>query len=202
MRAPCGSFLALDFISEQSGWAVLARGIDHREGGRLYATSDGGSTWRQMDAPAPTQDVCLVDEQSGFLATDEAIHLSQDGGQDWTQTLKPDGLAEVIQLGCAPPLAAWALVLGGGAGASHSPYVLFHSSDGRDWKAVLQESHTTVLIDALHDGSGTYLRPLSTLGASAAVLVPHTPPVDSGQATVDLLLDGGKTCGVSVPSVT
>lgn len=67
-----------------------AYGID--EGGSLVATTDGGSTWREVPSPGETTSVAVESTGESTLAvlTDSGIHLSADDGLTWQNTNAPD----------------------------------------------------------------------------------------------------------------
>jgi len=81
-----------DFISFTTGWVeVLRRGVPTS----LYATTDGGRSWRQVSSPA-TDSIDLFDFQAldanhlvATTSTPEVLWWSSDGGQSWQNRSPP-----------------------------------------------------------------------------------------------------------------
>lgn len=77
------------FPSLGYGWAI---GTVDSSGSRkpvLFATNDGGKTWKEQQLPtltnsAPLSDVFFVDVMRGWAVGDGAIIRTEDGGQTWS----------------------------------------------------------------------------------------------------------------------
>jgi hypothetical protein len=153
---PPAPIRSVHFVSPSLGWGI-AGGTDPQtmhgwliphDAAALVITQDGGQTWTALASPANPQTVCFSDAGQGWLGTtDGAVYKSTDQGQTWTKALqRPDqpqtdyGVATLIE--CAAPHALWILFVGGGAAASHSPYIAYATPDGSSWRAVLNEPMT------------------------------------------------------------
>jgi len=75
---------AVEFVSPLRGWAA---------GARIYATTDGGTTWAPQTSPtgALLEDLCLVSANIGYAVGDKGTILKTVDGAHWTQ--QDSGLA-------------------------------------------------------------------------------------------------------------
>jgi photosystem II stability/assembly factor-like uncharacterized protein len=134
----CGTY-SLTTFSPQSAVLVvkcLFFGVDPlRTDNFLYATTDGGKTWRSGSSPASA--VTFVNPDTGWALTAATsndptaprdLYQTQDGGQTWTKikTVNWDG-----QLSFITNQEGWAVAKAGDAAA------LVHTTDGgKTWKEV------------------------------------------------------------------
>ena len=67
------------FRDEKNGWACGFAG-------ELIATNDGGDTWRTLKSPVKSQLSSVTIDKAGhiWIAADEQLLVSEDGGQTWT----------------------------------------------------------------------------------------------------------------------
>ena len=93
----------LEFIDEQTGWAILRIKTGSSFSlGRLFATLDGGITWEERNTPMG-EPVVFVDVNNGWMVGGPAgnqIYQTPDGGHTWyPQKLPnlPDGHAYIGQ---------------------------------------------------------------------------------------------------------
>jgi photosystem II stability/assembly factor-like uncharacterized protein len=135
--------------------------------GRIWRTTDGGSSW----SPALTEPTA-----------------TGGGGQPTA--------ADTPMLECAGPSGAWVLFLGMGAAMEHAPYLAYASQDGREWHPVLEEAYIESAIRPglkVPDGPGSYPGPFSAISPDEAAFVGYTPPMGWGAAGLDLATNRGLT---------
>lgn len=142
-------------IDATHGWAVADQ--------RLVVTADGGSSWRDVNPPAPTEgttpanllSVEFLDPDHGWVAVAEPfktasdpgfgrvdIWRTTDGGQNWAKaTLPPavlhnqgDTLGDV-EFDFLDPTHGLALITGGAANAAHDSDLYWTADGGRTWSA-------------------------------------------------------------------
>ncbi len=81
----------LQFIDAQTGWLVVRQASSSNfSRGTLFATRDGGQTWRRLDIPIG-EPVAFVTPEVGWTAGGAAgseLYNTLDGGQTW-QTVTP-----------------------------------------------------------------------------------------------------------------
>jgi photosystem II stability/assembly factor-like uncharacterized protein len=157
----------LDFISPSVGFAVASG--DHREGGHLYRTSDGGGSWTPVAAPVyePLYSVTFVSPTVGYavgggypppLATKAGSVLlaTEDGGLTWTERPMaipgvsfsvPPGLQQIV---CSDALDCLISTSVEGAPAN----VLVRTTDGGMSGTAISPSAQGLLSVALTSGSG------------------------------------------------
>jgi photosystem II stability/assembly factor-like uncharacterized protein len=52
--------------------------------GKLFATSDGGQTWRGVPAPVPAGPIRFADRQVGWVVRASSVTYTSDGGKRWS----------------------------------------------------------------------------------------------------------------------
>ena len=78
------------FADANNGWmgviTAAAGGNETSGGGEIFATSDGGVTWRsQHGFPTSINDVFFIDKQNGWAGgSSGTIYRTADGGATWT----------------------------------------------------------------------------------------------------------------------
>lgn len=190
---------SVHFISASQGWGV-AGGSDPQmmhgwlvphDTGTLVVTQDGGQTWTAAASPINPQTVCFSAAGLGWLGTkDGVVYTSIDQGQTWTRSLqRPDqpqpdyGLATLIE--CAAPHALWVLFTGGGAAASHSPYIAYATTDGTTWRAVMKEPMTEgQVLPNVPAGPDSYPGSFSVIDPTDAAFVGDGPATNYAQCVI------------------
>jgi len=79
---------SLYFIDRKIGW-LTSFGSHSGQSSRIYATRDGGRSWRPQEFPGATH-VSLprfFSPAEGVLVTDKGVYRSNDGGATWTKAL-------------------------------------------------------------------------------------------------------------------
>lgn len=80
------------FLNDKMGWTVggIKKESSGFETGVLFATEDGGKTWRRIKT-APTDDginsVRFTSPEEGWLTTDYSVYRTHDGGKTWSSVL-------------------------------------------------------------------------------------------------------------------
>jgi hypothetical protein len=139
--------------------------------------------------------VCFTDGVHGWLATGAGtVYRSQDGGHSWNRSLQMASGnvpgAGNARIECAGPSALWVDWAPGGAAAGHSPYVVYATTDGQDWRTVMAEAGTIGnQLPGVPAGPGTYPGSFSVVDASDAVFVGDTPAA-TNQSTM-IATNGG-----------
>jgi photosystem II stability/assembly factor-like uncharacterized protein len=118
LGAPVTAGNAVSFIDPYHGWLMSSRLSCPRIcTERLYATADGGTTWRPLaTAPRlPLMTMSWVDQRHGWVAGGDlvtcrsAIYATADGGRTWTRQLAPGGLPGLLQVGMLDAQRGWAV---------------------------------------------------------------------------------------------
>ncbi len=126
------------FLDEQTGWLVCERSIyelQTKTEPRAYLlhTTDGGATWRRIEATGKDIDTLIVriifaDAEHGWTFGEEgALYATTDGGETWTRQRIP---TRHLLLGgtFADTRAGWIV----GAGAT----LLYTDDGGTQWRGV------------------------------------------------------------------
>jgi photosystem II stability/assembly factor-like uncharacterized protein len=106
-------FTALSFPSMSTGY-IAAKSYDTNQNAFLAKTTDGGATWTMLTLdvhdPADPEDLCFVDDNTGFMRVGAGdtgkIYKTTDGGQTWTAIAGSAGDAMRFS---ADKRAGWAL---------------------------------------------------------------------------------------------
>ncbi len=61
-------------------------------------TDDGGANWSPVDLKEEPQELAFVDERTGWMATDEGVWKTADGGRKWSRLAKLAGLEAIYFL--------------------------------------------------------------------------------------------------------
>ncbi len=125
--------LALDFIDNQTGWAVGE--IDTTgQGGAIYFTTDGGTSWQAIAKTIEVlAAVCFLNKERGWVAGYAGrIERTDDGGKTW-KTQRAEQQGEVFNsIFFIDERQGWAV--GGAAGKGG---LIFRTTDGGDlWEPV------------------------------------------------------------------
>ena len=75
----------LDFVDPEHGWLMLMRNSSSAFSlGRLFGTSDGGTSWHVLDAPVAGRPV-FVTAQDGWISGPgwAGMYSTHDGGRNW-----------------------------------------------------------------------------------------------------------------------
>jgi hypothetical protein len=94
---PAGT-AAITFADAQHGWITVRTASEtNPDGGTLFATSDGGQTWRQLPNPPCGDPVRFVNAQLGWQAggaTGHELYATSNGGSSWqaASVVLPSGL--------------------------------------------------------------------------------------------------------------
>ncbi len=186
---------SVHFISPSRGWGISG-GLDVQPfhgrlvpttGGTLVTSNDGGHSWSNMTGPPDAQTVCFSDASHGWVGTiDGSIYSSHDAGQSWSRSVlmpgQEPGLAGRALIECATPSALWAMYAPGGAAAGSSPYVVYATQNGADWRPVMSGLvHTT---PPTPQGSGSYPGSFSVVGPNDAVFIGDTAAADRAEVVV------------------
>ena len=89
---PVHFMMGIDFIDENTGWAVGGKEVDDvTEEGVILHTSDGGETWVvQKTLPDQMTGVDFINENEGWAVGDNGIiRHTINGGQNWTAQTSP-----------------------------------------------------------------------------------------------------------------
>jgi photosystem II stability/assembly factor-like uncharacterized protein len=126
-----GSFHNVWFMDERRGWAAGEQEDKNIEGGVIYATQDGGTTWTlQYSARDNTsffEEVKFVDSLNGWAVGENSVVHTADGGKSWVKQYLPE-LAFFFGLDVVTPKEAWVV---GSSG------IVLHTIDaGQTWTQV------------------------------------------------------------------
>ena len=194
---------SVHFINATQGWGISG-GLEVQAyhgrlvpatGGTLVTSNDGGHSWRSnMAGPPDLQTLCFSDANHGWLGSSGgAIYASHDGGQSWTPSVVMPGAQPGLQgrtlIECAAPSALWAIFAPGGAAAGSSPYAVYTTVNGIDWRPVMSGLIQTA--PPTPQGSGSYPGSFSVIDASDAAFIGDTAAAD--RAEVVIASNGGAT---------
>lgn len=105
-----GNTASLHFIDASHGWAMLRRvSSTNFSLGMLFATTDGGVSWRKLPSPPLGDPVRFVSETDGWLAggpTGNKLYATRDGGHTWSpaRLAAPAGVDAQAQVRYSLPL--------------------------------------------------------------------------------------------------
>ena len=139
---------ALDFVSPTRGWCVLDRATMGQDRIELFATRDGGGTWRRINPPNAPPAGCDKDVEFTYgmldwavtacLAGTPPIYRTRDAGAHWAKTtVQPPG----GDLGSGAEFAGIPVVTSGRAAVAfdldRQRTLIYRSSDrGGSWQPV------------------------------------------------------------------
>lgn len=120
-------FYSVDFVSAEVGWAAGAGGV--------FATRDGGATWKLVHPSRPaatTGEVDLLDAKTGFALLPDGLIKTTDAGNHWSSPVTPE--PQLSHVDFTTPTKGWAIGRKHGNGAN----TLFRTDDGgRTYEEVL-----------------------------------------------------------------
>ncbi len=208
---------SVHFVSPLEGWGIVGSAAvawapveDGSEappaGGSVVLTSDGGASWRQLNAPSNAELMCFPDSSEGWLGVPGAVYRSDDGGLTWSLAFSEPAVAGVAAaddtlVECAHPSAVWVYFHGEGGALGHEGYVSVASVDGAHWQVVLDEPYIEGQRwgDSVPQGPGTYPGPLSVVSTSAAAYLGYTPALGCGGVEMVVATRGGSVLGPVLP---
>lgn len=181
-------------------------------GGRLAATTDGGRSWRFVEAPQLVDSTCASNPQHPWAAYQAAVLRSDDGGDTFSNVLSPQINTKVgwyTTVECAGSDVAW-VQFAGAAGGEQRPYIVYRTTDGGlNWQPVLANKKTPdayPLVQAgVPDGPGPWPAPFAVVDGNSAFFLGACPQCGvRGAVSIIGTNDGGHTWqSVStVPDVT
>ncbi|MDQ6884402.1 MAG: hypothetical protein M3077_09250, partial [Candidatus Dormibacteraeota bacterium] len=193
---------SVHFISPSRGWGISG-GLDVQPfhgrlvpttGGTLVTSIDGGHSWSNMTSPQDAQTVCFSDASHGWIGTtDGTIFSSHDGGQSWSRSVTMPGQQPGLQgralIECAAPSALWAMYAPGGAAAGSSPYVVYATQNGTDWRPVMSGLVQTA--PPTPPGSGSYPGSFSVVDPNDAIFIGDTAAPNRAELVV--ATNGGRS---------
>lgn len=162
-------------------------------GGHLYATEDGGRTWRAVRTPVPVQSACFLSPRVGFVADLARVYRTGDGGRTWGLALSAplqSGSATVGEAYTALACGAHTAVVQIGlaeAAMGHAPYIAFVSLDrGQRWRPAVEEGYTHPGAPGVNapDGPGSYPGPFAVARTGAVVYTGSTPAAGTAGVAV------------------
>ncbi len=87
--------VGLDFLDSLHGWIDVNTGTMNFLGGPLFATTDGGLTWKRLPPPPDRGDIRFIDPSHGWLVgwggteTGRKLFATTDGGRSWQRQSFP-----------------------------------------------------------------------------------------------------------------
>lgn len=199
-ETPEGQPSAFDMISDTAGWAIgrHERTDTSSQLFRVSIVEENGQRPAMYSNPivSPAESVCFGDPQHGWVANEQGVQRTTDGGATWTLSFR-NSLASTGDgrwlpvLGCYGSDVAYALYADGIA-AGNEAYALFRTVDaGATWRPVLREGMGP-RVDATI-AAGSYPGPFDVIDATHAVFVAQCPPCEQAQSTVEITADAGLT---------
>jgi photosystem II stability/assembly factor-like uncharacterized protein len=117
--------LDIAFASDELGWAVGSQG-------NILRTTNGGETWEAL--PSPTtgalQSIAAVSSSQLWIAGDDGIFASQDGGRTWSRQSSALSATKIVMLNAQ---TGWCV--------GSSGRIVATQDGGRTWS---QQSSTTI----------------------------------------------------------
>jgi photosystem II stability/assembly factor-like uncharacterized protein len=199
---PCPQIRSVHFLSPTVGFAIAGGSGPQAvwtaappSGGTVLTTTNGGSSWHQVAAPANAQSVCFSGDQTGWLGADGGLYYSADGGRTWTmQARGPSGQAAggAMLVQCAQG-GAWGMDIGPGAAMSQEPHIGYHASPTGATPIFAEQYFPHPGVTVKTEAPGSYSGPVSALSSSAAVYIDYCPACGWGSAPWDLVTSDGAT---------
>lgn len=141
----------IKFFADNSGY-VLADGVVKR------LSADG--KWGGATPPVPIDSITFPDAKTGFAAGANLVYKTTDGGDSWQKVFTaPVNTGTIVEGGpstwhasiaAGTTANAWLLVYGGAAGMSQVAYVVFHTTDGKDFTPVMDEGYWSIAYPQIH----------------------------------------------------
>lgn len=66
----------LSFVDENTGWVIGDKGL-------ILKTTDGGLVWEKQNLERNLYDVCFIDNNTGYLSSDDFLYRTINGGNSW-----------------------------------------------------------------------------------------------------------------------
>lgn len=153
-------------------------------GAGIFKTEDGGTTWSQLastDKPAfhwvNDLIVSLKDPNRLYAATRTGVHISENGGRSWSQSLDPEVNGGCLDLALRTDLAADWLFASCGTFEQSTVYRRRIAAN-EEWEAVLSEPGMGRTSLAIAPSNQSVIYALSASNYPE----PHGPAGNSGQA--------------------
>lgn len=123
----CGSFPPVFFSAKDGLMQVSCQSFDGTKVAKtwLYATADGGATWKARLAPASLGSYQFISAAQGWFVGDSHIFATADGGKTWANLAKVDWNA---QLSFVDAKNGWVVATMGST--PNVSYALVNSVDG------------------------------------------------------------------------
>lgn len=178
-------------------------------GSALEKTTNGGGSWRAVRSTLPLAQVDFVRPLRGWALTSSGeVYRTDDGGTTWTLSfaLTPSdangGGLVAGHITATSAKSAWALFIGG-SGMSQTSYSVYHTSDGIDWRPVVNGATAgggPGPGDAAHaptgplvpGGLGSSPGPLVATADNAAYMVGECSACGAGMSDIVQTTDGGR----------
>jgi photosystem II stability/assembly factor-like uncharacterized protein len=208
---PCQPIRSVHFASAQAGFAIaggsnmlgsgsgLAVAPAPETGGVLLATTDGGQTWSQLQAPtANAQSVCFSTPQDGWLGANGGLYRSTDGGSTWNLVASgpqpvPGSPPYAMIVQCAGTSSVWALDIGAGAASNQQPHVGYYAGPAGAIALFAEQyfPHPGVTVKA--EAPGSYAGVMSAISPQTAAYVDWCGPCGAeGTVPWALATDSGQ----------
>ena len=135
------------FVSPDTGFVIFSGG----QGSGLYATEDGGATWRQTLLPVGPRSVGFATDSIGWVgtlfgSTNQHLFETRDGGRTFTNVA--DRITGDPVLGvCGLSVVSTEVVYGAGWCCGGGAGILKTADGGQTWQATRLDSLVDFLID-------------------------------------------------------